>query len=72
MLIKNNIIAFKKILIDINNKIVFIISYKIAIIINAKQKDQFIKKKMMSTNIFNISLWTKLLVNIKYFALPQN
>lgn len=72
ILIENDVIAIKKTLISISNKIAFIASCKVTNIIVLKQKDQFIKRILLTANTFNISLQTKLFINIRYFTLLKD
>ena len=72
MLIKNNIIKFKKIVIDVVNKKIRINNYNITINIIARSRDEFIRRKIyIKVSIF-ISSHSEIILLIKRINLLNN
>ena len=64
MLINNDFIKFKKIIINVFKKKIYITNYKTFIIIITRQRDQFIKKRIHVVSTIKISFHNKKLMLI--------
>ena len=72
LLINNNIINFKNIIVDVINKSVFIKNYKIKIEISVYPHNEFIKKKIYIKLITLISSHNNVIFLIKFIDLFEN
>ena len=72
MLIKNNIIKFKRIIINIVNKKARIKSYNITIDIIARSRDEFIRRKIYIKISIFVSSHNEIMLLIKKINLSNN
>ena len=72
ILIKNNIIKSKKIVINIVNKKVRIKNYSITINIIARSRDEFIQKKIYIKIFIFVSSHSEIILSIKEISLFNN
>lgn len=72
ILIRNNIINFKGIILDIINKKIYIDSYKITIKLLARLRDEFIRRKIYVKSITLISLYSEIILLTRSINLSIN
>lgn len=72
MLVGNDIIGLKDIIINIVNKIIYVDSYKTIIKVLARLRDEFIRRKVYIKSTTLVSSYSDVILSIKSINLSEN